>query len=78
LWMPKEWLKVVANQYGYGQDNLGLPRTERIHTDDSIEVRYYNKPEAQGLSKMAFSLTGDAGCQFGGGIQCLGAPSKNK
>ena len=78
LWMPKEWLKVVANQYGYGQDNLGLPHTERIHTDDSVEVRYYNKPEATGLSKMAFSLTGDAGCQYGGGIKCLGAPSKNK
>ena len=46
LWEPKEWFKLVANQYGYGQDNLGLPHTERIHTDDSIEVRYYNKPES--------------------------------
>ena len=27
---------------------------------------------------MAFSLTADAGCQYGGGIQCTGAPSKNK
>jgi hypothetical protein len=72
LWQPKEWFKLVANQYGYGQDNLGLPKTERIHTDDSIEVRYYNKPENMGLSKMAFSLTGDAGCQYGGGITCLG------
>jgi hypothetical protein len=78
LWMPKEWFKLVANQYGYGQDNLGLPKTERIHTDDSIEVRYYNKPEGTGISKMAFSLTGDAGCQYGGGISCTGAPSKNK
>jgi hypothetical protein len=78
LWMPKEWFKLVANQYGFGQDNLGLPKTERIHTDDSIEVRYYSNPASLGLSKMAFSLTGDAGCQFGGGIQCLGAPSKNK
>ena len=78
LWEPKEWFKLVANQYGYGQDNLGLPRTERIHTDDSIEVRYYNNPESLGLSKMAFSLTADAGCQYGGGIQCTGAPSKNK
>ena len=78
LWMPKEWFKLVANQYGFGQDNLGLPKTERIHTDDSIEVRYYNKPENTGLSKMAFSLTGDAGCQYGGGIQCTGAPSHNK
>jgi hypothetical protein len=78
LWEPKEWFKLVANQYGYGQDNLGLPKTERIHTDDSILVRYYNDPESLGLSKMAFSLTADAGCQYGGGLQCTGAPSKNK
>ncbi|HUK17734.1 MAG TPA: TonB-dependent receptor [Bryobacteraceae bacterium] len=78
LWMPKEWFKLVANQYGYGQDNLGLPHTERLHTDDSIEVRYYHDPENLGISQMAFSLTGDAGCQYGGGLQCTGAPSKNK
>lgn len=78
LWMPKEWFKLVANQYGFGQDNLGLPKTERIHTDDSIEIRYYSKPASLNLSKMAFSLTGDAGCQYGGGIRCLGAPSQNK
>ena len=78
LWMPKEWFKLVANQYGYGEDNLGLPKTQRIHTDDSIEVRYYNNPASTGLSKMAFSLTADAGCQYGGGITCTGAPSHNK
>ncbi len=78
LWQPKEWFKLVANQYGYGEDNLGLPKTQRIHTDDSIEVRYYNNPTNMGLSKMAFSLTADAGCQYGGGISCTGAPSKNK
>jgi len=78
LWQPKEWFKLVANQYGYGQDNLGLPHTERIHTDDSIEVRYFNKSERTGLDKMAFTITFDAGCQYGGGIQCTGAPSRNK
>ena len=77
LWMPKEWFKLVANQYGYGEDNLGLPKTQRIHTDDSIEVRYYSNPENTGLSKMAFSLTGDAGCQYGGGITCHGGPNKS-
>jgi hypothetical protein len=76
LWQPKEWFKLVANQYGYGEDNLGLPKTQRIHTDDSIEVRYYNKPMSDGLSKMAFSLTGDAGCQYGGGITCTGGPNR--
>jgi hypothetical protein len=78
LYQPKEWLKLVFNQYGYGQDNLGLPHTERIHTDDSIEVRYYNNAESTGITKMAFTITGDAGCQYGGGISCTGAPSANK
>jgi hypothetical protein len=78
LWLPTEWFKLVANQYGFGEDNLGLPQTERIHTDDSIEVRFYNNPNNMGLSKIAMSFTADAGCQFGGGITCLGAPSKNK
>src|SRR6202167_1521809 len=77
-WTPVPWMNIISNNYGYGQDNLGLPHTERIHTDDSIEVRYYNRPESMGVSKMAFSLTGDAGCQYGGGIQCTGASSKNK
>ncbi len=77
LWQPTEWFKLVANQYGYGQDNLGLPYTQRIHTDDSIEVRYYNKPDAPGLSKMAFTFTGDAGCQYGGGITCHNGANKS-
>jgi hypothetical protein len=78
LWQPKEWFKLVANQYGFGQDNLGLPHTERIHTDDSIEVRYYNNPSSLGLSKAAFSLTGDAGSQYGGGLCGTCPPSKGK
>ena len=72
LYRPHEWLSMVFNQYGYGEDNVGLPKTQRIHTDDSVEVRYYSNPESMGVSKMAFSLTGDAGCQYGGGISCTG------
>ena len=78
LWQPTESFKLVANQYGFGQDNLGLPHTERIHTDDSIEVRYYNHPESTGISKMAFSLTGDAGAQYGGGLCGTCGPSSGK
>ena len=79
LWMPKEWFKLVANQYGYGQDNLGLPKTQRIHTDDSIEIRFYNNPTKDtGISKIAMSLTADAGAQYGGGICGTCAPSSGK
>jgi hypothetical protein len=75
---PTEWLKLVFNNYGMGEDNLGLPNTSRVHTDDSIEVKYYdNKDNGRGISKMAFSFTGDAGCQYGGGIHCTHGPNKS-
>ena len=66
LWRPKPWLSLVFNNYGMGTDTLGVPGRSRIHTDDSIEVRYFNQPENTGLDKMAFSLTGDLGCEYGG------------
>jgi hypothetical protein len=77
LWRPDEWLSLVFNNYGVGTDNLGLPHTTRIHTDDSVEVRYYNNPGARGISKMAFSFTADAGCQYGGGIHCSSGANKS-
>jgi Putative beta-barrel porin-2, OmpL-like. bbp2 len=66
LWRPKPWLSMVFNNYGMGTDTLGVSGRSRIHTDDSVEVRYYNQPENSGLDKMAFSLTGDLGCEYGG------------
>jgi hypothetical protein len=72
LYRPKEWLSLVFNQYGYGEDSLGNPKRQRLHTDDSIEIRYYDHPENTGVSKMAFSLTGDLGCEYGGGVSCTG------
>ncbi|PWT83953.1 MAG: hypothetical protein C5B57_05775 [Blastocatellia bacterium] len=72
LWLPKESLKFVFNNYFNGTDTLGVPDRKRFHTDDSVEVRYYNHPEQIGLSKMAMSFTADFGCEYGGGVQCTG------
>ena len=77
LWEPREWFKLVANQYGYGEDNLGLPHTQRIHTDDSVLFRLYNNPTSSGISKIGFTFTGDAGCQYGGGITCHNGANKS-
>jgi hypothetical protein len=66
LWRPKPWVSMVFNNYGMGTDTLGNPGRSRIHTDNSIEVRYYNHPENLGLDRMAFSATGDLGCEYGG------------
>ncbi len=65
-WVPREWLSFVFNNYGMGTDELGIPGRSRIHTDDSVEVRYYNQPENLGLDKLAFTVTGDLGCEYGG------------
>ncbi len=65
-WVPREWLSFVFNNYGMGTDELGIPGRSRIHTDDSAEVRYYNQPENRGLDKLAFTVTGDLGCEYGG------------
>jgi hypothetical protein len=71
LWMPKAWLKLAFNNYGNGEDDLNVPGRSRIHTDNSIEVRYFNQPDNKGISQMAFSLTGDLGCEYGAGTVCM-------
>lgn len=70
-WTPKPWLNIISNNYGLGEDDLFIKGRSRIHTDDSIEVKYYDKPEKT-LDKMAFSLTGDLGCEYGSGVSCYG------
>jgi hypothetical protein len=77
LWRPNGWISIISNNYGVGADTLGNPNRTRMHTDNSIEVKYYDKPE-RFLDKMAFSLTGDAGCETGGGVSCFGNRGTNK
>jgi hypothetical protein len=69
LYRPTSWISILSNNYGAGADALGIPTRTRYHTDNSIEVKYYDHPE-RFLDKMAFSLTGDAGCESGGGVNC--------
>ena len=73
-WTPKPWINIISNNYGVGEDDLFVQGRRRIHTDDSVEVKYYDKPEKT-LDRMAFSLTGDMGCEYGGGVSCYGNKS---
>ncbi len=75
LWRPTGWLSVLGNQYALGEDALNTPGRVRYHTDDSVEMKYYDHPE-NFLSKAAFSLTGDMGCEHGGGVSCAGNSAK--
>jgi hypothetical protein len=71
-WTPRPWINIISNNYGLGRDDLFIPNRRRIHTDNSVEVKYFDRPEETGLDKMAFSLTADAGCEYGGGVSCYG------
>jgi len=75
LWRPTGLFSFVGNQYALGADALNTPGRIRYHTDDSVQVKYYDNPAAF-ISKAAFSLTGDLGCEHGGGVSCLGNSAK--
>ncbi len=75
LWRPNGWLSVLGNQYALGEDALNTPGRVRYHTDDSIQIKYYDNKE-RFLDKAAFSLTGDMGCEHGGGVSCAGNSAK--
>ncbi len=66
-WIPNSNLKVITNNY-YGTDAAGIPERKRFHSDNSLLVRYFNQPYQTGVSRMAFSLTGDIGFEKGGGV----------
>ncbi len=52
----------------------------RVHEDDSLLVKYYDAKGqgGAGISKMAFSLTWDFGCEYGGGVHCTHGPNKEE
>jgi hypothetical protein len=75
LWRPNGWLSVLGNQYMLGEDALNTPGRVRYHSDNSIQIKYYDNPE-RFLDKAAFSLTGDIGCEHGGGVSCAGNSAK--
>lgn len=66
-WCANENVKLLTNNY-YGADAAGIPNRKRFHSDNSALVRYYNKPNSKFISKMALSVTGDFGCEKGGGV----------
>jgi hypothetical protein len=69
-WTPKPWFNLISNNYGLGRDDLFAPGRNRIHTDNSYEVKYFDRPKSPFLDKMATSFTWDLGCEFGNGVSC--------
>jgi hypothetical protein len=66
-WNPSSYFKILSNDY-LGFDTKDKPGRKRFHSDNSILLRYLNRPGAKGITKMAFSLTGDFGFESGAGV----------
>ncbi len=67
-YIPRESIKVLTNNY-FGTDAALLGERMRFHSDNSLLVRYYHQPKKKrGITKMAFSFTGDLGFEQGGGV----------
>jgi Putative beta-barrel porin-2, OmpL-like. bbp2 len=66
LWRPKPYLDFVFNNYGLGEDDAGFPGRSRVHADYSGQFKLYDQPSKM-LDKIAMTITGDAGCEYGGG-----------
>lgn len=66
-WMPNSNIKLLTNNY-FGTDAGGIPDRKRFHSDNSFLMRYYHRPNNEGITQMAFSLTGDIGFEKGGGV----------
>lgn len=73
LWRPNGDWSFVSNEY-LGADTMNTPGRQRYHDDTSVQYKYKDKP-ADFISKAAFSLTGDIGCESGGGVSCTGGNS---
>ncbi|MGB8029161.1 MAG: outer membrane beta-barrel protein [Terracidiphilus sp.] len=73
LWRPKPYLDFVWNNYGLGEDDAGYPGRSRIHADYSAQVKVYDRP-TNFLDKIAYTITGDLGCEYGGGPASFGTP----
>jgi hypothetical protein len=67
LWRPVEWLSVLTNDY-VGWDTQDAPGRTRFHSDNSVLVRYFNRPSGV-VSKAAISITGDIGWEDGDGVK---------
>src|SRR3982751_321592 len=71
LYRPTSRISLHSNSY-VGADWLGIPDRRRYHSDNSLQVKYRDRP-LSAIGRGALSLTVDVGCESGGGISCTGS-----
>jgi hypothetical protein len=69
-----------AGSYVGAGPPVNYSNVTRVHEDDSLLYKYYDAHGlgGAGISKMAFSLTWDWGCEYGGGVHCTHGPNKEE
>jgi hypothetical protein len=67
MWRPTPKFDFNFNDYGLGEDDAGFPGRSRVHADYSGQWKIWDNPKAKGFDKLAMTITGDAGCEYGGG-----------
>ncbi len=73
LWRPDGDNSILTNGY-WGADTLNNSGRNRFHTDTSFTHKYLDQPSSF-ISKAAFSVTFDLGCENGGGVKCMDGDS---
>jgi hypothetical protein len=70
----------ASGSYVGAGPTVNYANVTRVHEDDSLLVKYYDAhgQGGSGVSKMAFSLTWDFGCEYGGGVHCTHGPNKEE
>jgi Putative beta-barrel porin-2, OmpL-like. bbp2/Carboxypeptidase regulatory-like domain len=70
----------AAGSYVGAGPPVNYANVTRVHEDDSLLVKYYDAKGqgGNGVSKMAFTLTWDWGCEYGGGVHCTKGPNKEE
>jgi len=66
MWRPTPKFDFNFNDYGLGEDDAGFPGRSRVHADYSGQWKIYDDPK-KFFDKWAATITGDAGCEYGGG-----------
>jgi hypothetical protein len=77
MWRPTPKLDFNFNDYGLGEDDAGFPGRSRVHADYSGQFKLYDNPK-NFLDKWAFTITGDAGCEYGGGPASFAVTGQTK
>ena len=76
-WRPSGSVNIISNNYFIGADTLGNRKRTRRHTDNSLQWKYWERPDRL-VTRMAATFTFDLGDEQGGGVSRSGTTTEPK